>query len=524
MGCTTLAAASLNLQRSQRHELRARKGSRLFFNMAHRILAAVVFMALSPSWIHFPSAWIPSREYGFVACGLAIWHLAQVRQQLVGWAPEPVAWMLLPLASMAWWAALSSNIQVGHLLLVPGILFLWIGATSGRKALKSAYPAFLVFLVGVPVWELLNPLLQWMAVLVSQAVLGALGIEATIRGTSIFLSSGIIEVADSCSGLHFLMVGLTIAASYAFFFARRRRTQGKIVALAVLLAIFANWVRVVGLVLIGEATRMRSPLLADHELYGWIIFAVALICFFPLALRIERRESLIVDKVDSSESASVKPPQPSQSLPAYAVRRAILATGLAVMGPILGATLALAPSIDQLPTTPVPFSTPLTADIDSVSSQTGWRPSFLGATHRIFRSTRTEAPVRIDQFWYSRQEQGAELIGEGNQVAPDSIVVRRRLVGPLDDSFRMVQETVVRADSSYLIVVWSFYRVGGVETSSTLKAKLLQIPATLRRRDDAEAILVSTTCEPSKCADAVQTLYVALTGKEPPAGNATAGK
>jgi len=488
--------------------------------MTQRILAAVVFIALSPSWIHFPSVWIPSREYGFVACGLAIWHLVRVRHRLVGWAPEPVAWILLPLASLAWWAALNTNIQVGHLFLVPCILFLWLGATGGREALRAAYPAFLVSLIGVPVWELLNPLLQWMAVLVSQAVLGMLGVEATIRGTLIFLSSGTIEVADSCSGLHFLMVGLTIAACYAFFFVKRRRTQGRIVALAALLAILANWVRVVGLVIIGDATRMLSPLLADHELYGWIIFAVALACFFPLAYYIERREIRIGDEADTVGSPSDVPAEPSHAGPPFVVHMATAATGLAVTGPILGAALALTPSIDRQPTTPVPFAVPVTADMGSPS----WHPTFHGAAHRVFRSAKTEAPVRIDQFWFPRQRQGAELVGDGNQVAPDSLVVRRRLVGPLDDSFRMVQETVVRVDSSQLTVIWTIYRIGGVETSSTAKAKLLQIPATLRRRGDAEAILVSTNCEPSRCADAVQALYVALTGMEPPVGNATAGK
>jgi hypothetical protein len=48
--------------------------------------------------------------------------------------------------------------------------------------------------------------------------------------------------------------------------------------------------------------------------------------------------------------------------------------------------------------------------------------------------------------------------------------------------------------------------VGGIETASSLKAKLLEVPAFLTRATTAELIAVSTPCEAENCRLASETL------------------
>lgn len=486
--------------------------------MVQRILLAALILVLSPSWWHFPSVWLPSREYGFVALALGLWQAYLARGSLNDFDPEPTALLVLPFLSLLWWASLTANVQVGHLLLTPWVVFAWIGASSGRRAMIAFAPAFLVFMLAIPIWEALNPVLQSLAVLFSRLVLSAAGINATIEGTFIILRTGVIHVADSCSGLHFLMVGLTIAASYAFLFVTRRATRIRVVAVAAALAIVANWIRVVGLVLIGEWSEMRSALLADHDFYGWVIFACALAVFFPIAYRIEKR--------DIRASRDLGRPNPLANREAAFVCRDLPRSRLygsfvlAAIGPSLSGILAFVPSEPVAPVTPFANLREDARQPTTAQSGAAWQPRFMGATHRVFASTSSLAEFRVDQYYYARQRQGLKLISEGNYVAPDSQVVARRLVGPLDRSLRTVQETVVRVDST-LVVVWSYYRVGGVETSSSAKARLLQIPAAFRGRTDAEAVLVSAACPPNHCERALRALYVAFTGVEPPPQPAT---
>lgn len=79
-------------------------------------------------------------------------------------------------------------------------------------------------------------------------------------------------------------------------------------------------------------------------------------------------------------------------------------------------------------------------------------------------------------------------------------------MGPVDPARRLwVQQAVVLTPEGP-VLVWYWYRVGGVDTFSPVHAKILEIPAFLSRRRASELIALSAACEADNCRDAFQAL------------------
>jgi len=467
----------------------------------------IVLLALAPSWLRFPSVWAASREHGFAVAGLCVWLLWQRRSRLKARStPVPFALAAVGVASILWWIALEAGIQVVHLLLSPTIALGWIAATAGRTAAVAAAPVALTFLLAVPIWESLVPLLQWMTVIANQLVLGVVDINAQIKDTHIILQSGTLVVADTCSGLNFLLVGTTVAAAYAWLFARSLRTRLLVVGTAVLLSLVANWIRVLVLVLVADATSMKSPLIADHEVFGWSVFVGALMVFFFIAQRLERSDVQAPQAPAAEEDERVPDERPA---------RHFGPTSMALLGPLCAATIAVLP--DASVAAPPNVSVVVGPQWQEVRADSAYHPpaSFKGAALASRAFSNGESNVRVDRYQYAAERADAELISTENYIAPDTAVVGTRRVGPLDDRFRLVRETAVR-DGRRLALVWSWYRIADYETSSPTRGKLFRFLAALQRRSDAEAVLVSAPCNAFDCTAASSALFTFVTGRPVP--------
>ena len=101
------------------------------------------------------------------------------------------------------------------------------------------------------------------------------------------------------------------------------------------------------------------------------------------------------------------------------------------------------------------------------------------------------------------------MIGYPNAIAPDSLFVTERFVGPIGTSRRIVREAVVRTAGAPR-VVWYWYRVGGVDTAFPIQAKLLEIISFFRRSAASELITMSVECQEDDCTEAANTLRAAV--------------
>lgn len=489
---------------------------------------AVLLLAYGTSWQRFASVWGDNRSYGLLAAGLCCWRLWQMRREFVPERAEVdlLLTMLGAALSVGWLAATVVNVQVLHLAVLPFILLAWTGAVFGRGALLLARSVALVFLLAVPLWEILNGPLQWMTAFVNGVLVRAVSLRAVVDGNHIRFPFGTIEVAESCSGLSYFMTALTISTVYGQTLLRHPRARLIAMASAVSLAIVGNWLRVFGLVLIGSSTRMQSPLMNEHATYGWAIFCVTLVVFFVITRRIERFDDALMTGYPLAERSRREGTLRTADLAApgrmaFILQRVAFATAASLIGPLVYF------SFRMVPTEPASEGRPagLVADAlwipASPDANRGgalpWAPLYEGATQRVsLWFERGAGRVQVDRYLYAEQSQNAELISSQNRIATVSNTLAERTVGPLDGDLRTVREATVRTTDGVRLV-WFWYRVADMETSNPVKAKLLELVTFVTRGPPSELIAVSTPCGPNDCRAASETLFLLVTGRPMPA-------
>lgn len=482
---------------------------------AHLILLAAltVVSSLWASWSRFPSIWTDDRNNGFVIAVMTMWVVWRDRGRFrAGVVPPVWSVILLLVLSLLWMLSVAVSAQAVHLTLVPAILLAWLFSVRGTRAARHGLQVAALFSLCLPLWGLLVPTLQALTVTVCRALLWVTDIPARVEGSLIHLRAGTLHVANSCAGFNFLMVGLTLGACYAFLFTTALRTRLKIVLAAGLVAIVSNWVRVFGLVVIGHMTDMRSSLMKDHVIYGWLIFAASMPLFFFIAARIER--------VDATDGA---PTEEREDLASHAgageapAARILSASAAAVSGPLVLFLLGAAQPSPSMPGT-VPGIV-LSAGFHEVSlASSGWSPTYKGAVkHLRAVDTMQIVPLQLDRYLYASGDEGAEMIGSENRLADEESVAIESVIGPLDETLRMAREALLRTPDGNGRLVWYWFSVNGAVTPSPARAKLLELWSFITRRSSSEITVLSAPCSTGDCRVARITLYRITSGKDAPA-------
>jgi exosortase len=164
---------------------------------------------------------------------------------------------------------------VALLVLLPGLSLLLLGAARTRAI---AFPlGFLAFALPIPLafTEAIHWQLRQVATAASAAAVPWFGIPVYVVGTTLHMASGAVEVADACSGFSTLYAAVAVACVTAYS-SRDTRRRLMVLASAAPLAIGANALRVISLVLL---VHWQGSDILDtfiHPLSGMATFALAL--------------------------------------------------------------------------------------------------------------------------------------------------------------------------------------------------------------------------------------------------------
>ena len=164
---------------------------------------------------------------------------------------------------------------VSLVILLPGLSLLFVGV---RRTRVIAFPlVFLAFALPIPLaltesihWEL-----RQIATAASAFLIPLIGTPVFVEGTTVHLPNGVVQISDACSGFSTLYASVAIAFLTAYSASGTGRRL-LVLASAVPLAIGANILRVVGLILLVEHV---GPWILDtfvHPLSGMLTFALAL--------------------------------------------------------------------------------------------------------------------------------------------------------------------------------------------------------------------------------------------------------
>lgn len=423
-------------------------------------IAALLWPTTASLLVAWEDTQAQTYTHGYLIAALCVYLIARNRDLFDHVASRP-SWSaagLLLCGSLAWLIAWRAGIQVIHQILLPLLAWLAIWTACGARVARISAFAVGYLLFAVQIWGSINGLLQSGTVIAVDILLRITGVPAFVQDNFVHLAVGDFEIAGGCSGLHFFIVALAIAALYGEVNRDTSRVRLLLLGIAALGAIVTNWLRVYLIVLAGHLTAMEHYLVrVDHVKFGWALFAVMIAGFLLVARRMPLAPESDVPSGGSSPAAAS----------AYVFSTALALTAAAI-GPLCDRMAQHAeipaPIAPAMPVAPVSWQGPVDA-----SSGT-WQPRFVGAD--LTNSAEYQSGERRVEWYaatYAWQGQGKELIGYDNTLLGpgDELVGSEvREVGGAS----VIETRVRRQESTSLI--WSFYEVGGARTTGSFAAQM----------------------------------------------------
>lgn len=495
------------------------------------LLFLVTLAFFWPTVASFPATWARyGMNHGWLIAGLVGWLLWKHRRDFAeGRGGDSL--LLIPLAglSLLWFAATVAHVQVVHQFTLLLVMMCAGLVVFGRRSVTTIFVLGATFLLALPFWEALVPPLRRLTTLASGGLVKLLGIVVQIEGDVIHISAGTFLVDEGCAGLNYLVAGLVVGVFYAHVLLKDLPAKVAVVAMTAVMAILGNWIRVFLLIVIGHVTNMESGLMESHSTFGWMIFTIGLIPFFFGARFVEKRMSRTRGGMEkgvatapeeglrvhasSLEALNFSTPEPEAAAPwdperrRSLIRRSALAGGVAVIGPVLYLIFGALPAAEAegLELVDMVVSERWSAVEAPGPRPFDWQPGYFGADQhdtQVFTDGTTE--IYGDRFVYREQGQGAKLVGYPNQIAAGGDIISQRVTGPVDPSGRRwVRQAIISTPEGPILTLY-WFRVGGVESFSPIHAKILEIPAFLRRQRDAELFAFSAPCDPESCRGAFE--------------------
>jgi exosortase len=448
--------------------------------------AAGAISSIHESWtaIYGPFA------HGYVILALALllaWRLwrRDPPTRFETWWP-PLA--LLAATAVALWAMEIIFLNSARQVLVPVMIWAVAATVLGKAAARALFwpLAFLYF--ALPQWWIINTPLQELTAEVANALVWLTGVPAYVEGNSFHLPAGVVEVANGCSGLNYLVVALALALFQGLSYLQSWRLRWRLLVASSVVALVSNWLRVYALIVIGYATDMQHYLIrVDHLYFGWVLFLVCMWPVFVYAARLEQREAR---PVVATPVLNGEPTGSQIALSPWAVAACLLL----ITGPVLldraGRDAATsAPSLPSLPWPQRDSLVALAADVEWTSWDVDGAKVEFGRQH-LLRQTRAE-----------------HLSGDPLEVFAPQGASGWRINGADGEWTELLR------DDGVPVLARVGYRIAGVPLpAGGLRFKQALLLGALRGRRDADAWVLATRCEPD-CAAARGRLIVAMQQK-----------
>jgi exosortase A len=429
------------------------------------ILLAVIFLYRNTA-ASMLSFWMKydTYQYGLLVLPVFFWLLWRLRSPLLA-APWQPAWWAVGLASASgvlWLVGEFAEANfLQHFAVVSMFVFSLVAVFGRQRARLAAFPlAFLIF--AVPFGEGAVPtLMDWTAD-ATVAALRISGIPVYREGLWFVLPSGTWSVIEACSGVKYLLTSVVVGSLFAYLLYRSKTRRVLFLVAAVVVALFANWLRAYLLVLGGHLTDNQFMNGQDHMIFGWIVFAVAIAGLFGIGARYAEPSATMASI--GAESAALASPLLAAAIALCAVSFwPWLASYIEGKGPVSSTTA-------QFPV----VATGGWVEVEGRDSD--WKPSLVGPrslTTQRFRNGTTEVQLHVAMF--ENQYKGAELASSVNRIVRDSDPVWRltsMTEFPIKANAlppRVLSARIQAGDRSY--VIWHWMISAGQPTLSRLKGK-----------------------------------------------------
>ncbi len=448
-------------------------------------------------------------EYGHgpLLVGVIVWLIFRERHRLLRADIKPCYWALLlaGLLSMLWSAGYITQVNVVQQVALPCVIFFSVIALLGIPVARILWFPLSLIVFAIPVWNVLQPPLQDLAVAACGQLFSFINIPVHISGNAITVTSGTFQVATGCSGLNLFLAATLLGILFAHLHFTERRDQFIVVLLALLLGIVCNWVRIATIIWIAQLSDdINHPIVQDHGWLGWAWFTL----LFAGYLFFVNRLPFAVKDAHSNSNPLHQTGQQSAS------KRVSIAALLACMLGVYSAPLLSIYLPNRNSPAPLPIVAPATVlgyPARAIGDTTSWRPNFHATTSELHIRLETNSePLDFHLYFYATQRQETELIHFDNTIADDKNwhVVRFLNQGSSSENHWwrdvIVESHGLNSRRSLLVRYW--YSIAGSNTTNPTIAKLLQLKGFIHNRTDASLIAINTACSEPDCHKAQKSL------------------
>ena len=354
-----------------------------------------------------------------------------------------------------------------------------------RQSARYLMPILLLWTV-LPLYSPVVPYLQTVAAQSSALVLDLLGITSTRDGYLLIIPNGTFEVAESCSGLKFQIVGITLALIHTQLVQVSVRATVLYVLLASMLAFVSNVIRIVVVVLIGYFFGMDNEYVQDHNFIGWILFG--LFFFFYLFYGeqyLRRHESKSAGEVGIGSDANEARPITTRLV------MVVLALAIGPLGMVYLTSKESGSAQNPLSVLHEQFGWRQTS-----ASLEEWAPIWTRG-NESFEGSFEARGERVDLFatLFRQQSQGSEAVNVSHRVYDidkwSRISRSARVIGLPDIGNVEVEETLLRSPDQKQRLVWLWYHTNHKIVASPMQAKLSNLMGVLSGKPDIAVFVLS---------------------------------
>ena len=450
-------------------------------------MASIVFgIAFRQEIIGAVRVWIDSTAYNhcFLVLPLAGFLLWERRAVVSSVSPRPALWPLpaMPALSAIWLVAVVLDIQEGRQLVIVAMFQVVLLVALGPRLFWQLLAPFLFLFFLVPSGAFLVPSLQTITADIAVAGLRFLHIPVFSDGNMIEIPEGPFEIAEACAGLRFLIASSVFGCFFAVVMYRSFLRRILFIIMSVLVPIFANGLRALGIIVLAHLEGSAAAVETDHILYGWVFFTLVMMILIAIGMAF-------------AEKPRWRPPVKSTTTGNTSLWRFAVAVSAAVLLALIGPAYAyrldsLFPAV-QLPQADSPHVAPSWRS--TFGALPSWHPLVHGADREFleeFEQLGSGIVVRYVAL-YRWRALGNMLTTTENRLADDSewrIAERGEAVFSLGGEKTAVTSAEI-VSGPHRRLVWSFYIVDGRITARLFEAKLLQARTVLLQRARVAALV-----------------------------------
>ncbi len=356
------------------------------------------------------SVWSTSTAYGhcYLVIPMSLYLAWERRAALVGLGARPtpaLALLAVPVAA-AWLLAERLGIMEGRqLAAIAGAEVLALTVLGWPLARALAAPlGFLVFLV--PFGAFFTPWLQSVTARITEIGLTVLHIPHYVDDLIIEIPEGTFFVAEACAGLRFLIAAVAFGVFFALLNYRSPGRRVGFIIASVVIPIFANGLRALGIVVLGHILGSAEAGAADHLIYGWVFFSFVMLVLVAAGMPFRQAPA-------APRAVAIGMPVGAGSAPlAAALVMALVALGPAVA---LGFNrLVVAPNVAEIPALAWPDGCAATGDTPAPAMRTQTATCNGLAVTMVTQAFPTRA--RSDAILHERRNRTGEDQAEDSSV------------------------------------------------------------------------------------------------------------